>query len=87
MADIFLKKKRDELKTNKKKIKSYSTVDSCYLKCIFITDIHIIVKTKEPYNIGEKIIKPCTFDIYLELFDNIHVSKFKNISLPNDYCS
>lgn len=47
---IFLRK-RDELKINKKNIKSYTIIDKVYLKCSFIADMHI-AKTKKPYNIG-----------------------------------
>ncbi|KAL4083263.1 hypothetical protein QTP88_028593 [Uroleucon formosanum] len=65
-TDFFLRK-RDELKINKKNIKSYTTVDKVYLKCSFIAAMHI-AKTKKPYNIGEKLIKPCMVDICSELF-------------------
>ncbi|KAE9540093.1 hypothetical protein AGLY_005345 [Aphis glycines] len=75
--------KRDELKINKKNIKSFTTVDKVYLKCSFIAALHI-VKTKKPYNIGEKLIKPCMVDICSELFGNEHVSKIKNIPMSND---
>ncbi|CAI6369828.1 unnamed protein product [Macrosiphum euphorbiae] len=38
-TDFFLRK-RDELKINKKNIKSYTTVDKVYLKCSFIAAMH-----------------------------------------------
>jgi len=81
-TDFFLRK-RDELKINKKNIKSYTTVDKVYLKCSFIAAMHI-ARTKKPYNIGEKLIKPCMVDICSELFGNEHVSKIKNIPMSDD---
>lgn len=41
-------------------------------------------KEKNPYDIGEKLIKSCMVDICSELFDNEHVSKIKNITMFND---
>ncbi|KAL4132463.1 hypothetical protein QTP88_009607 [Uroleucon formosanum] len=79
----FFLRKRDELKINKKSIKSYTTVDKVYLKCSFIATMHI-AKTKKPYNIGEKLIKPCMVDICSELFGNEHVLKIKNIPMSDD---
>lgn len=54
-----------------------------YLKCSFIAAMHI-AKTKKPYSIGEKLIKPCMVDICSELFGNEHVSKIKNIPMSDD---
>lgn len=54
-----------------------------YLKCSSIAAIHIS-KIKKPYNIGENLIKPRTIGLCSVLFSKEHVSKIKNISMPND---
>lgn len=43
-----------------------------------------IAKSKKPYSIGEKLLKPCMIDICTELFSNEHVTKIKKIPMSND---
>lgn len=46
-----------------------------------------IAKSKKPYSIGEKLLKPCMIDICTELFSNEHVTKIKKIPMSNDTIS
>ncbi|KAL4141935.1 hypothetical protein QTP88_004478 [Uroleucon formosanum] len=81
-TDFFLRK-RDELKINKKNIKSYTTVDKVYLKCSFIAAMHI-AKTKKPYNIDDTIHKRILCianDIEYQLVEKINKSLFYAIQL------
>jgi len=71
--DFFLRKFK-ELKKNKKNDKYLYGRRIC-LKCSYLTALHI-AKSKKPYLIGEKLLKPCMTDICTELFSNKHKNTY-----------
>jgi hypothetical protein len=64
-------------------INTYTVEDNIYLKCSYLAALHI-AKSKKPYSIGEKLLKPSMIDICTELFSNELVTKIKKIPMSND---
>jgi len=76
-------RKRDALKIEKKIIFQASTTATSLLTASYLILLQI-AKRKNPYSIGEELIKPSMIAACNEVLGQSAVSKMKDIPLSND---
>jgi len=76
-------RKRDALKIEKKIISQALTTDSSLLTASYLISLQI-AKCKNPYSIGEELIKPSLIADCNEVLGRSAASKMKDIPLSND---
>ena len=79
----FFMCKRDTLKIEKKIISQTSTTDTSLLTASYLISLQI-AECKEPYSIGEELIKPSLIAACNEVSGQSASSKMKDIPLSND---
>jgi len=79
----FFMRKRDALKIENKIITQASTTDTSLLTASCLISLQI-TKSKKPYSIGEKLIKPSLIVVCNEALGQSAASKMKDIPLSND---
>jgi len=79
----YFERKLIELKTDKKLMRSFTTINERALEASYYVSLRI-AKTGNPHTIGEKLILPAAKDIVSLLFDEKTASKLDCVPLSNN---
>ncbi|XP_053145433.1 zinc finger MYM-type protein 6-like [Hemicordylus capensis] len=79
----FLIRKSKELSLQNQALVQSATVDHSLMKASYLVALHI-AKSKNPYSIGETLLKPCLVGVCNELLGSSASKKMKDLPLSND---